>query len=809
MFVRGMQLAGFLFLGLLAHPLPAPNLPYNTDWNGPAARAEELASRGEYQKGLEAWAQAQKEYESRNDEEGALLCMERTAYMLREIGEYEKALELLKKAYPIGVRLHGDAVELDADLGDVYLFSGDREKAANHYLKAVTTLKDYTYPTHYDRVPERKEIAESVRKSKALIHASNDLGLYAYFEGQDDKALQYLKRADDICEALVESKKKYGQYFNVDNSMYEGIGFAKTTQGAVWGRKGDAPKARAFFDAGEKAFQEGKRHFGLLVNRALRYEMLTRNPKLEITPALQEEMEKFLQTAEQSGAVQIVWRMNYAIGKIFAGQKRYKEARTYLKQAVDSLESTRARFSDDALKQVFSGSVQEVYAALIRVLHELGEADEAFEHLERSKARSFVEMLAGRPLRLKKSVDAALVARQEKIQTELDRLGRGLKESPGGGNDPMVQRYRELLKEQAQVQDALRQQSPDYASTRAVTIIPTRPILERLGKTTGLISYFVDDSRLLIFVLSQGKVSVVESKIGRKELAKLVADYREAVASKQSELVAGISKELATALWNPIQGNLTGITQLVIVPSESLHYLPFGSLTTGTSHPLLQDYVLTTLPNAASLFFIDRNVAPDIQKCVALGNPEREAGDGALPFAEQEVKEMSAAFAQPVVFTGKQATETALKTAKLDGVAVLHLAAHGRYNEKQPLDSALLLARDARNDGELRGWEVFSLTMNPRVVVLSACQSGIGRVSGGNEVIGLNRAFLYAGAGAVLASLWNVSDESTYKLMKYFYQQLPQAGPAKALQQAQLQVMKEYPNPWHWAGFYLTGAFEN
>lgn len=96
--------------------------------------------------------------------------------------------------------------------------------------------------------------------------------------------------------------------------------------------------------------------------------------------------------------------------------------------------------------------------------------------------------------------------------------------------------------------------------------------------------------------------------------------------------------------------------------------------------------------------------------------------------------------------------------------------------------------------------------MNPRLVVLSACQSGIGRVEGGDEVQGLNRAFIYAGAGGVVASLWSVSDRSTFELMDYFYGGLGAKSPAEALREAQIKLMKEYPSPYYWAPFYLTGG---
>ena len=167
---------------------------------------------------------------------------------------------------------------------------------------------------------------------------------------------------------------------------------------------------------------------------------------------------------------------------------------------------------------------------------------------------------------------------------------------------------------------------------------------------------------------------------------------------------------------------------------------------------------------------------------------------------------VSRAFADKAVLTGETAKETAIKTGNLKDTAIIHIAAHGIYNPVHPLKSSLLLARDQANDGDLETLEIFSLSLNPRLVVLSACQSGVGKVRRGDEVQSLNRAFLYAGAGGVLASLWSVSDQSTYELMASFYNALKSQPPAQALRSAQLELMKTYPSPYHWAAFYLTGG---
>jgi len=139
---------------------------------------------------------------------------------------------------------------------------------------------------------------------------------------------------------------------------------------------------------------------------------------------------------------------------------------------------------------------------------------------------------------------------------------------------------------------------------------------------------------------------------------------------------------------------------------------------------------------------------------------------------------------------------------------MLHLAAHGEYNTLNPLFSFIQLVGDNQHDGSLQVHEIYDLDLRSatNLVVLSACQTKIGKLSPGDEVVGMNRAFLYAGTPTVMASLWNVDDAATGLLMKQFYSHLQAGmGKAEALQQAQMAVRKKYLHPYYWAAFSLTG----
>jgi CHAT domain-containing protein len=135
----------------------------------------------------------------------------------------------------------------------------------------------------------------------------------------------------------------------------------------------------------------------------------------------------------------------------------------------------------------------------------------------------------------------------------------------------------------------------------------------------------------------------------------------------------------------------------------------------------------------------------------------------------------------------------------------VHFATHDELNEDEPLSSALLLTPGEGEYGRLEVRELFGLELSARLVVLSACETGLGKLSRGDELVGLQRAFLYAGTPAVITTLWKVDDRASYELVRVFYEQLGVADAAAALRQAQRATLQAFPHPFAWAAFGLTG----
>lgn len=783
---------------------------YDVTLNQESSIAERHLSEGNYVGALDSYAKARRAYELENNEQGVLFCLERIGWIQRENGQYGEALHSFRLAHPIGLRLNGDAAEIDADLGDVFLFSGDSQKALEHYHLTLTALKDFVFKTSYSRPPSNQEITSTVRKSKAIIHARTNLGTLHYFAKEYEKSLEHLQAADQLIQRIqtVANHAFYGMFMKLDSDFLEGVGFCHTMTGAVYGEMARFEEARRHFDAGSEAFIKGERPYGLLVNQALRYRVDFISPQASLDSSKLKEYEEFLGRAEKFGALDIVWRMSFEIGRFMAKEKKYPEARAYLVRAVDALEQTRSRLREDTVKKMFASSVQDVYSEIIHVLFEMRMFEEGFDYLERSKARAFLDMLAGRSVEAKKSVDPMLVEKEKGIQQNMDSLATRLRTSKGSERSALAESYRGLVRERGLILESIKAQSLEFAATTTVATVSARKIMDRLGKGSALIAYFVDSKESYIWCLSQGAVTTFPVDMGSEPLAEKVADYRHAVATQQVSDTAEAGKRLTELLIGPILQTLRGVNRLYIVPSMALHYLPFSGLPLPDGRFLTQEYTISILPSGSSLFFLDKQVSADRDSLLALGNPQRKGPEPMLPFAEQEVRAISGNFARNTLRIREDASETLIKERDWTGIGIIHIAAHGRFNSAEPLKSALLLAEGSGNDGDLETFEIFSLRINPRLVVLSACESGLGKLEGGDELQGLNRAFLYAGAGGVVSSLWNVSDQSTFRLMEHFYDLLRSRPAAEALREAQIRLMKEYPSPYHWAPFYLTGGMD-
>jgi CHAT domain-containing protein len=253
-------------------------------------------------------------------------------------------------------------------------------------------------------------------------------------------------------------------------------------------------------------------------------------------------------------------------------------------------------------------------------------------------------------------------------------------------------------------------------------------------------------------------------------------------------------------LVRPLEGRLNeaGTTveprRLVIVPHGLLHSVPFHALFDGESY-LLERFEISYAPSAKVYSLCQRRISRGLDNVLALSVP-----DPSIPAVTEEARTVARYFPEVEVLNDSRATLAALR-AKAPGCDALHLACHGMFRSDNPMFSSLKL-----HDGWLTAADVLHLDLSGALVTLSACESARNEVFAGDELIGLTRAFLGAGAATLLASMWLVQDETTPELMETWYEHLSTGvGRAEALRKAQLALKDKYPHPYYWAPFVLIG----
>jgi len=272
-------------------------------------------------------------------------------------------------------------------------------------------------------------------------------------------------------------------------------------------------------------------------------------------------------------------------------------------------------------------------------------------------------------------------------------------------------------------------------------------------------------------------------------------------------------ERLAQLLIAPIEGFLPSSpdSQVVVVPQDALFLIPFAALPTRSGKYLIEQYALSTASSIEVLRLADemqRRLVDGASQALVVGNPTMPMVGGQrladLPAAEHEAQAI-AALLKTKALVGAAATKPAV-LSRVPSARLIHLATHGMVDGGASDLSAIALAPAADDDGLLKAREIAGLSLHAELVVLSACDTALGKISG-DGVAGLSRALIGAGASSVVVSLWSVPDAPTERLMLEFYQNLRGPGDkAQALRSAMLATMKEHPDPVDWAAFVLIGS---
>jgi len=509
------------------------------------------------------------------------------------------------------------------------------------------------------------------------------------------------------------------------------------------------------------------------------------------------------------------WRVLFLEGIVAENAGRADEAIDRYRASVARLDRVRAGLPQQEQRQSFmdNESVQELYRRLLALLTAGNHRADAWEYLERGKARAFLEAMQGRRFRSGTSTDNSELAAMERqiIDLRTDLSPENESALRGAGKEPAVLHAK--LQELENRFVVARQQAATVSS-RAAQPLSLKPISlaevrKALPPHAALVEYAVMDGAVTAFIVTAGAADQIRWEANTKTLNANLRQLRDLMSNAASgEELPPLLKSVSDAVVAPVARALpAGIDRLLIVPTQALNYVPFQALLLPDGRALVEQFTITYLPSASTLQFLKaghKKASGDLF-LGALGNISVD-GWAPLPGTLTETAGIQKIFpgatrVAEARFTHDEAVK-ALTTHE-----EVHFATHGLFDEAAPLFSALLTGPAPGEPSRVSLYELMDLKLKARLVVLSACETNRGKLMGGDEVTGLTRTILLAGAEAVVSSLWKVSDESTALLMQGFYRRL-HAGqsPSSALREAALEVRKQFPHPFYWAPFVETGV---
>lgn len=699
----------------------------------------------------------------------------------RRLGNYSEAIRTSKKAFN-AARQNNDRENLHAtlvNLSYLYLALGDNQKAANYAEQALK---------------ESQNSQEQGYAFDTLSQAYARLGKPERALGYSQRAVQFFKQANEplgMGDALVNLAARHAEMGHPQLALehahqalqqYQTIG---------------APDGEAFALLGIGKLQRQAHEPGAL-RTALRARGLARKVN--------------------SGLLN--WQAAWLLGQVLDDLKEPYSARLALQDAIASIEQQRSGLQTDQLKLGFFETTQAPYTDLIALLNKQNHPEQALEMSERARARAFIDLLA-------QNLQDRTPLNDERLRS-IKQLQENTALAQQDGSFKPAQQIA-LRTRAGQLLSILKATDSERASHLSVDP-PNFEQIKHIAReqSTTLLVYQVlaDDTGrwdgLLIWVVSpEGKLTTHLQELEDKP------DFNLSVLLSQFHPVRGLQlnvepresdplqaqkalNELYTLLIRPIADALPRDPRalVTVIPHRELFGVPFAALLDSDGQYLIDQHTLSYAPSIQVLDFTRQKQQrlqklPPLNAALVMGNPKMPSTElQPLPGSETEARAIASTYRVPAL-TGADASETNFKQLA-EGQSVIHLATHGLVNQREVLASSIVLSKDDKNDGFLTAAEVFELKLNAQLVVLSACETGLGALTG-DGVVGLSRAFISAGTPSVLVSLWPVEDQTTARVMEAFHRRWSGVPLATALREAMLEMKNQGLGPAQWAAFSLIG----
>ncbi len=757
-------------------------------------------------------------------------CYDHLGIVYWNTGNNEQALEFMNKALSIRKNLYQENhAEVAASYNNMGLVYAQRQpfEAVEFYEKALAIYKK-VYPENHPTLANTYNNLAIIQRGQqqyeeALLNFDKALSIRNMAFGKDHptQAFTYLslgqvqtdmgnfdKALENFEKALAIYQKNYGQ-------KHPEIAQTYNLLGTLCNKRNDFNKAIAYF---QQALVANVADFQDLNSE--------QNPKPKNYfngNALLNSLLLKAQTHEN---------------KHFQKTLKFKDLKIALQtletadQLLDELRQTTKNKND---KISLSITASEVYEDAIRLCGQMADVTltpafyyrKAFAFAEKSKSAALLSAIFDAQAKEFAGLPAAVLENEKELKAEIafyeQQISSKKQEEQATYRDKLFalnRQYEELIKD-------LEQKYPDYYNLKYnVKTATIDEIQATMSPKTTLVSYFIAErqKRLYCFTITNKNFKATSKALNEKFNDQLTI-LRNAIVYKTQAIYQETAYQLHEQLLDPIS-IASDNEQVIFVPDGRLGIIPFEALLTNKIKDktatyadlpyLVKKYAISYAYSATlwvqSLKKMQTQTQNPNQK-IALFAPVNFEKAASLKDSEIEVQEIAGLYQQSTIFVKKEAQEKLLKSNQMLDYQVVHFATHGFVDENVPDKSGILLAADLskQEDGVWYLGEIYNAKFNADLLLLSACQTGVGKISRGEGIIGLTRAFLYAGAKNMAVSFWKVADSSTSRLMVDFHRNFREKESAnnfgKALQRAKLAMItsKDFAAPYYWSAFVLIG----
>ena len=768
----------------------------------------------QYQQSCDYYARALAVFEASGDRQAVAMIYQNLGYPLGRLDRFDEAEAAYERAEQLAAELGMLELGAQARYNRAYLsfLRGRYSEALQSFSRVRTHFKGLGSILHFALCDlDEAEIylqlniaADAATLAQSASQQFKSIGM-VYEEAKamayHGVALTQMQRFTEALEVFKDAQKK----FESEGNEYW-VGVLDLYRADVH------LELRRYWEAHSLAIRAKERFEALQIpsRRLLSLVILGRIAlSMDDTTSAENHMSQVPLIAEQSRTPLLRFPYYVLCAQIAERKQEWAKAEEHFRMAAQDLETHQSRLNHDDLKVTFLRGRHQVYESLVRLALDSSEnpVEKAYSWCERSKSRGLVELLSQHMPSVQLRGEPSLLRRVHRLREELNL--QYIKSKPETKANLSAPDFEALTMKEQELARTLREvamHDPEYVSLQQTSPLELAEVQAFIPDRTTLVEYFSTRDEVIAFVISRNDARVFRRLVptGRlrslhERLAFQLEKFfmgKDYVHEHSQRILEGTQRHLNALYAALIQPFIDRIEtpHITIIPHGMLHFLPFHAFFDGNQY-LIDRFEVSYAPSASVLRYCVEN--PEITGATPL---IVGVADELVPLVDDEVRKLGTLFPEGRLLSGEDATRAAFSDAA-QSASFIHVATHANFRQDNPMFSSFKLA-----DGYVTALDLFSMDCRTNLVALSGCQSGLAEISGSDDLLGLVRGFLYAGARSLLLSLWSVNDESTMALMSEFYKEWQQgANKAQALQSAMRSVRETFPHPFHWAPFILAG----